>query len=82
MKQKSPIPYSRVWRRDRTPIWRAGEDTAAATSRLTGKPSEDHGTGRVCAEDDCITRLSRYNPAEKCYLHDDTPFTWQAPRAS
>lgn len=83
MKQTSALPYSRAWRRDRTPVWRAGEGHAARASGPSNvKPSETHGTGRVCADDDCSTILSRYNPAEQCAVHDTTPFTWRAPKSA
>ncbi len=29
-----------------------------------------YGGGRVCAEHDCETRLSMYNPSAYCALHD------------
>lgn len=29
---------------------------------------------RTCSEDACITRLSRYNKAEYCYLHAPVRF--------
>ena len=29
-----------------------------------------YGVGRVCAEPDCETRLSMYNPSAYCALHD------------
>jgi hypothetical protein len=34
-----------------------------------GKKSRRHGIGRVCAHSECDTRLSSYNPADRCYLH-------------
>ena len=39
--------------------------------RRTGKGHVDsYGQGRVCAASGCATKLSRYNPASVCYLHD------------
>lgn len=71
MQQTSSIPYSRGWRRDRTPVWRAGEGHhAAATAKSPGKKPKDHGTGRVCARDACGTILNRYNRARFCIAHD------------
>jgi hypothetical protein len=39
--------------------------------RITGdrRPSQQFGTGRVCADDGCDTRLSLYNDGEWCALH-------------
>lgn len=34
-----------------------------------GRPSEQFGTGRVCVEPGCRTRLSRYNDGDHCSLH-------------
>ncbi len=33
------------------------------------RPSKDFGDGRVCADGDCSTKLSRYNRREFCYTH-------------
>ena len=33
------------------------------------RPSKDFGEGRVCAEADCVTKLSRYNKRDFCYSH-------------
>ena len=33
------------------------------------RPSKDFGEGRVCAEKDCDTKLSRYNKRDHCYAH-------------
>ncbi len=33
------------------------------------RPSKDFGAGRVCADKDCSTKLSRYNRREFCYTH-------------
>ena len=30
-----------------------------------------HGTNRVCATEGCDTKLSRYNKATHCWIHDD-----------
>lgn len=71
MKQTSPISYSRAWSRERIPTWRAGRSLQAKGSvRLVAKPPETYGKGRICAEDDCDTVLSRYNPDDVCGTHD------------
>jgi hypothetical protein len=44
-----------------------GGDHSLFTS--TGKPAPSFGTGRVCAEDMCATRLSIYNGTMFCSLH-------------
>lgn len=33
------------------------------------RPSKDYGSGRVCAEKHCTTKLSRYNRREYCFAH-------------
>ena len=32
-------------------------------------PARTYGTGRICAEEDCTTKLSRYNAEDMCYAH-------------
>lgn len=41
----------------------------------SSRPSRSFGVGRVCAEDECYTVLSRYNPKSKCSVHQqrETP---------
>jgi hypothetical protein len=34
---------------------------------------EDRPDGRLCAEPGCITRLSKYNVASRCFAHDRGP---------
>jgi len=34
------------------------------------RPSRSFGTGRVCKEPDCETRLSMYNSGKFCYEHE------------
>ena len=34
---------------------------------------EDRADGRLCAEPRCITRLSKYNVANRCFAHDRGP---------
>ena len=36
---------------------------------LAGEPLEQHVGGRTCGQDDCHTRLSRYNPSNVCAEH-------------
>ena len=33
------------------------------------RPSKDFGKGRVCAQSECETKLSRYNRREYCFAH-------------
>ena len=42
----------------------------AAKSRRSGDKPATYECGRVCAADDCETRLSIYNPSPYCALHD------------
>ena len=35
---------------------------------------EGRPDGRPCAEPGCITRLSKYNIADRCFAHDRGPF--------
>lgn len=35
---------------------------------------EERRDGRPCAEPSCITRLSKYNVANRCFAHDRGPF--------
>lgn len=34
-----------------------------------GKPLDQHREARRCADPDCTTKLSRYNPNEWCSAH-------------
>jgi len=34
-----------------------------------GKKSRRYSIGRVCAHSECDTRLSTYNPADRCFHH-------------
>jgi hypothetical protein len=34
------------------------------------RPSRSFGTGRVCDESGCATRLSMYNKGKFCYQHE------------
>jgi len=46
-------------------------------------PSRTHGEDRVCEVADCRTRLSRYNPARRCWQHADVVFpTYRGKRLS
>lgn len=42
----------------------SGERVISASAQ-----SRTYGTGRVCAEDGCSTRLSIYNESDYCSLH-------------
>lgn len=33
------------------------------------RPSKEFGGGRVCSEQSCDTKLSRYNRREHCFAH-------------
>jgi len=33
------------------------------------RASKQYGEGRLCAEENCDTGLSRYNRDDKCFLH-------------
>ncbi len=39
------------------------------TIKGVARPSKDFGDGRTCIQDGCITKLSRYNKRDHCYLH-------------
>ncbi len=34
------------------------------------RPSKSFGTGRLCRESGCETKLSMYNNGKYCYLHE------------
>lgn len=38
------------------------------------RPSQTYEEGRVCAHEDCETRLSRYNRRDRCHLHAPVRF--------
>ena len=48
--------------------------TAGQIARSTGRAPNRMETGRVCAEDDCLTRLSTYNRLDTCFRHSPTRF--------
>jgi len=55
-----------------------GSTQSAESGRFVGAGTATrrprvHSTGRVCAEEDCATLLSIYNPSDHCGLHADTP---------
>ncbi len=37
-------------------------------------PSRTHGDDRVCEIPGCETKLSRYNPAKRCFQHAEVVF--------
>ena len=41
---------------------------ASTTGRPKRKP-KTYGSGRVCGNEGCTVRLSRYNRAEQCFNH-------------
>jgi hypothetical protein len=40
----------------------------AGTDAVRGRPVRSYGRGRRCATEGCGTRLSLYNPKERCAL--------------
>ncbi|HEX3840344.1 MAG TPA: hypothetical protein VHU85_06110 [Acidimicrobiales bacterium] len=36
-----------------------------------GRPTPTYRKGRVCSRSGCGTHLSRYNPTERCSIHDE-----------
>lgn len=48
---------------DKVPVWRAH-------SLWTERPNRTYSTGRVCAAEGCDTRISIYNGAKLCWLHE------------
>lgn len=45
-----------------------GTNIGSRAGRRWRRP-KTHPRDRVCEEDSCETRLSRYNPADRCYAH-------------
>jgi hypothetical protein len=47
------------------------EERALSGDRIIGASTQSRqfARGRICAEDDCTTRLSIYNESEHCSLH-------------
>lgn len=47
------------------------EERALSGDRIIGASTQSRQfpRGRICAEDDCTTRLSIYNESEYCSLH-------------
>lgn len=47
------------------------EERALSGDRIIGASTQSrtYPRGRICAEDDCTTRLSIYNDGEYCSLH-------------
>jgi len=45
--------------------------THKGSAPLTAKPSRRHTKERFCSQDGCPTRLSQYNPRDKCWAHAD-----------
>jgi len=41
---------------------------------LRGRALRVVGEGRICAETQCNTRLSRHNPSDRCYRHQARSF--------
>ncbi len=50
----------------------------ASMVKELGRPNVVYGRGRVCAADECETRISMYNKASFCYAH--TPLTFPVMR--
>jgi hypothetical protein len=50
---------------------RTGDDASVLADGLSGSaPPPVYGTDRICAEDGCGVRLSRYNSTDWCALHE------------
>jgi hypothetical protein len=47
-----------------------GFQSVAVMSLIHGQPARTYGKKRVCAFVDCGTRLSMYNPMNKCSIHE------------
>lgn len=52
-------------------VGRVMEERALSGDRIIGASTQSRTfpRGRICAEDDCTTRLSIYNEGEYCSLH-------------
>jgi hypothetical protein len=48
----------------------AEERFRGASVRSLPRPNRQFGSGRVCAEPSCETKLSRYNKWEFCWQHE------------
>ena len=58
---------------------RAVEDGSMLAEGLSGSsPPTVYGTGRICIEEQCTVRLSRYNSTDWCALHE-SPASTQRP---
>ena len=40
-----------------------------ASIKGVNRPSKDFGSGRICKQGDCDTKLSRYNRRDHCHAH-------------
>lgn len=51
-------------------------DVALKGNKITGGvgPSRTYAEGRVCAQDECETKLSQYNRREFCFSHAPVRF--------
>jgi len=38
------------------------------------RPNRTYGDNRVCADESCDTKLSRYNRSEHCWAHTEVKF--------
>lgn len=47
----------------------SGENFGAVPVRKIGRQTTSYPKGRVCTWAACTTRLSRYNPDDRCSLH-------------
>ncbi len=48
----------------------ADEKYRGASVRALPRPNKQYGPGRVCAEQGCETKLSRYNKWNYCWQHE------------
>jgi hypothetical protein len=44
---------------------------ARGIEAVYGRSSSTYRKGRVCSRSGCRTHLSRYNPTERCSIHDE-----------
>ncbi|GBE25036.1 hypothetical protein BMS3Bbin02_01318 [bacterium BMS3Bbin02] len=47
---------------------------AVQSERPRGRPAKRFSPGRICAESDCVTFLSTYNPNDTCFRHSPIRF--------
>lgn len=48
-----------------------GSEWISGSGLLHGAPARTYRRGRICATSGCGTLLSRYNPTNRCSLHNE-----------